>query len=107
MSRQLRGLNALCIVTAVDTHTHRKVGTQSFRSNGLHWPTTAGLPARDFSLELIRKLPLGSNAPVSGRPVPVARGPRGISREIRRFREERLVQFNFTLIYSVSGLRLV
>jgi len=29
-----------------------------------------------------------------------------VSRGIRQFREERLVQFNFTLIYSVSGLRL-
>src|SRR5690349_18265716 len=49
MSRRLRGCYALCIVTVVDTHTHRKVGTQSFRSKGLHWPTTAGLPARTHS----------------------------------------------------------
>src|SRR3954463_14709011 len=61
MSHRLRRRYALCIVTAVDTHTHRKVGTQSFRSNGLHWPTTAGLPARTVQFELIRKLPLGSN----------------------------------------------
>jgi hypothetical protein len=32
---------------------------------------------------------------------------KGISRGIRQFREGRLVQFNFTLIYSVSEFRLV
>ena len=46
------------------------------------------------------------HAPI-GKPVPVGAGAKGISRGIRQFREQRLVQFNFTLIYSVSGLRLV
>src|SRR6478672_8666421 len=106
MSRQLRGLNALCIVTAVDTHTHRKVGTQSFRSKGLHWPTTAGLPARNDQSELIRKTAAWFQCILLWQSVP-SEASRGITREIRRFREERLVQFNFTLIYSVSELRLV
>ena len=38
---------------------------------------------------------------------PLLAGLNGISRGIRQIREGRLVQFNFTLIYSVSEFRLV
>src|SRR5690349_9761635 len=108
MSRRLRARYALCIVTVVDTHTHRKVGTQSFRSKGLHWPTTAGLPARVSRPELIRITARWFQCiPAPGAPFPPKVDAEGISRGIRQFREGRLVQFNFTLIYSVSEFRLV
>ena len=50
----LRARYALCIVTAVDSHTHRKVGTQSFRSKGSGLRQRGCRPEGHFGL--IRKL---------------------------------------------------
>src|SRR6187549_3757967 len=101
---------ALCIVTAVDMHTHRKVGTQSFRSKG----SPIGLRQRGCRLEHVTVRIDPDNRSLVPVPVPpesmcshLKVALRGVSRGIRQFREGRLVQFNFTLIYSVSALRRV
>ena len=68
----------------------------------------SGVAGSGSSPELIRITALWFQCtprPEPGEPPPS--GHRGITRGIRQFRERRLVQFNFTLIYSVSRLRLV
>ena len=59
--------------------------------------------------ELIRVTALWFQCPLplAARPCLVKRTPTGITRGIREIREQRLVQFNFTLIYSLSGFNQV